>query len=510
MAVDTRHPLYAVKLEDWIKLRDVYGGERSVKDKGTDYLPATGAQEADGMGTGKDGQKDYDRYRTRAVVPNFLKEAVEAMLGIMHREPARIEVPDQMRPLLDDMTNNGESAWTLLRKINEWQLLYGRLGLLAETPDGAPVGEALPFVVPYSAFSCINWDNGTFEQGTRALELVVLDESEYERRQDFSWDFEIKYRVLIRSDQVANVDDGSNNGQLPPAAGTYQAARFRDGNIDFNQGDVVTPSIGGRTLDRLPFVFVNTNDLVPAPDDPPLLGLADLVLAIYRLEADYRLCMHMIAAATTFVTTGGEVNPDARLGPGASIGLPKGATAQFVGVEDQGLEAMRTALEDDRQRATDQITRLFDDSSNLQSGRALNVRMGAKAASLHQIAMTGAEGLQRILRIIAEWIGADPEQVIVEPNMDFHEDEMEGQALLQVMQAVQMGLPLSPESIHRWLRQRDLTEMEFDEEMRLVEEWRESLMGGPGTDIADPNATQEGELTGDGDEEDDEEDGDDE
>lgn len=496
MSVDTRHPLYAERYEDWTKMRDTYAGDRKVKSKGVTYLPATGGQIADGMSTGQPGLDTYNRYKDRSLVPSFVKDAIEAMVGIMHRKPARIEVPAKMQPLLENCTGKGESAWTVLRRINEWQLREGRLGLLAETPDNRPVNEALPFVVMYDAFSVINWDNGVFENGTRAVELVVLDESEYERQQDFSWEFVTKYRVLIMSEQAQNINDGSNTGQVPPAGGVYSTAQFRDGEIDFNIETVVQPQVGGKTLEFIPFVFVNTNDLVPEPDEPPLLGLADLVLAIYKLEADYRQNMHMIAAATTFVVTGGELKPGTRVGPGAKIELPKGATAEFVGVDDKGLESMRTALEDDRKRAGDQTSKLFDDTTTFQSGKALNVRMAAKTATLNQIAQTGAEALQQVLRHIAVWMGLDPMQVIVEANLDFEDDEVQGQNMLQLMQAVQMGLPLSPESIHRWLAKHDLTDKEFEEEMRLVEEWRDSILGGTGMqDDQSQNDNSTGEVT---------------
>ncbi|MBD4208505.1 hypothetical protein GUH47_21445, partial [Xanthomonas citri pv. citri] len=52
--------------------------------------------------------------------------------------------------------------------------------------------------------------------------------------------------------------------------------------------DYIEPTIRGKTLNRIPFVFINSKDIVARPDDPPLLGLVNLALAIYRGDADYR------------------------------------------------------------------------------------------------------------------------------------------------------------------------------------------------------------------------------
>lgn len=508
MAIDARHPDYTRRVPAWRKLRDTYEGEDKVKAEGMTYLPPTGGQRADGVeNTKDDGYQDYLSYKERAVVPDFVKNAVDTMVGIMHREPARIEVPAALEPMLENITGRGESAHTLLRRINEHQILYGRYGLLLEAPDGSPVGESFPFVVSYDPFDIINWDEGVIEQGQRRLELVVLNESEWERKQDFTWDFETKYRVLIMSNQAPVTDDGSDEGQAElPAGGIYGAATYRDQNITtFNEQDVVQPSIGGRTLEQIPFVFVNTSDLVPTPDEPPILGLANLVLAIYKLEADYRQALHM-QAQETFVVIGGELPDGARVGAGAKIELPKDSDAKFVGVSADGLDAMRTALEDDRGRAGDQTTRLMDGDSDVQSGRALNVRLAAKTATLTQMAETGAEALARILRLAAIWIGANPDEVVVEANMDFGEDDVQGQALLQLMQAVQMGLPMSKRSIHRWLQAKDLTEMDFEEEIAEIEREMEEMIGNANTPNPNDDGRFEGEVDPDDAEEEEDED----
>lgn len=484
MPVDTPHPEYVQRREDWELMRDTFDGQRKVKSEGTKYLPATGGQEEDGMQDGQEGKRDYEAYKTRAYCPDFVQEAITSMVGLMHREPAIIEVPERMMPMLDRLTPQGESAWAVLRRINENQLLYSRLGLMLDIANGKAVGQALPHVLFYDAFSILNWDQGSTSDNVNGpLDLVVLDESGYVRKADFSWKHESRYRILKISSEL------EQEAGISP--GVYVTSTEDKPGKNYDPSKAQAPSIAGKELDFIPFVLCGSNDLVPEPDDLPLLGLGELVVNIYRQDADYKQALHF-QAQDTLVIKGGKLPEGARIGAGGKLEVSDKGDAKFIGTRADGLGAMRTSLMDDRSRAGEMTTRLFDGNGDESSGRALNVRLSAKTANLNQIALTGAEALERILRMAAEWLGLNPDEVKVEPNMDFEEDLIEGTALLQIMQAKRLGLPWSNESIHRWLAARDYTEMSFEDELSALEKESEDL-GGIGIDIGDdidPNSNQ--------------------
>lgn len=488
MALSTKHPAYSLRIDDWRQMRDTYAGERTVKNKGFVYLSPTSGMLEDGANTGNTsapGWQAYDAYRKRAVFPDAVSEAVEALIGAMHRKPPVIELPDSMEYLRELATINGESLEMLLRRINEEQLVSGRVGLLADVIDsGDRSGEV--YFATYNAEHIINWDDGARDVNEpQKLNLVVLDESEDERDAGFEWRTVEKYRVLILGEPDANEN-----------AGIYRVGVFREANAAFNAEALIEPSVAGRTLDEIPFEFINSKDIVTTPDDPPLLGLSNLALAIYRGEADWRQALFM-QGQDTLVTQGLSKEDTIRTGAGAHISLPLQGDAKFIGVESSGLTEMREGLQNDYNRAAEMSGKLLDTvSRERESGDALRIRVAARTATLNQIAKTGAGGLQAALRKVAKWLGADPEAVTVTPNLDFSDEAMTGKSLTELMAAKMLNAPISLRTIHRLMEQRGVTDLTFEEEIEQIElEVALELAGAGGQDEED-QADDQGEGGG--------------
>ena len=460
--IDTKHPKYTKFAPDWKIVSDVYEGERRVKAEGMEYLPVTQSMIRAGMHAGGDGYKAYLSYKTRAVFHDFLAEAVEAMVGVMHSREAVIELPAAMESMLESASVTGESLQMLLRRINVQQLVKGRLGLLADLPSTVRTGLVLPYIAVYEAESIINWDNGKREDPVgQNLNMVVLDESEEERTSAFDWDMVKKHRVLILGDTQENEGKGER--------AIYRYAVVREEEA-FTDEMLQEATVRGTALEQIPFVFINSKDVVPEPDDPPLLGLANLSLAIYRGEADYRQSLFM-QGQDTLVTMGltGE-DDQIEVGSGAHIKLPADGDAKFIGVESKGIDEQRKAIENDMRRASFKAAQALDNNTQqAQSGDALRIRVSARTATLNQVALTGAFGLETILKQIATWIGANPEEVVVEPNLDFVDTEADGRTMVELVSAKNMGFPLSRETLHKIAQERGLTEMEFEDEIALIE-----------------------------------------
>lgn len=460
MALDSKHPLYISMLADWLKMRHTHAGERAVKAENTLYLPATSGMILDGLEKATDkGYQAYQAYKTRAVFPNYVSEAVKAMIGVMHSMPATIEVPPALEPLIEKASITGESLQMVLRRINEAQLITGRIGLLLDLPSTPVSGTVLPYIVTYDAERIINWDVGQVDEPTpQALNFVALNESEYARVDQFEWEYVNKYRVLILGDVTEE-----------EKAAIYRQALF-EGTQEFNAEKLVEPTIRGAALEEIPFIFINSTDLLPDPLMPPLLELANLCLTIYRGEADYRQSLFM-QGQDTLVVVGSDDKTEIRIGAGASIMVPQGGDAKFIGTNSSGIPEQRSALENDRRRAAEIGAQLLDTTSRAkESGEALKVRVAAQTATLNQIALAGAEGLQTILRTAARWIGADDTQVVVTPNTDFADAGLTPADFLSLAEAKEKGLPLSNESLHELLVENEFTTKDFAAEQAAIDQ----------------------------------------
>lgn len=494
MSVDAKHPDYVEFAEDWTQMRDTYRGERIVKEAGTKYLPATLGMIQDGMTVANaPGMLAYTGYKKRAHFPDIVREAVEAAIGVMHQKPPVIELPAALEPIRERATLHNESLEVLLRRINTEQLITGRLGLLVDFPlntrmlaEGAaaptgvvstkPAARDVPYIAVYTAETIINWDAGYQDGlGVDSLNLVVLDESAVERQADFSWELKKKYRVLVLGD--------TNENEAENATDVYRVGVFSDNQLTFSEAAMITPMFRGQSSKAIPFTIINSKDVVPQPDDAPLLGLASLVLSIYRQDADYKQTLFMQGQDTLVTIGANDEGETLRAGAGAHIAVPQGGDAKYIGVSSTGLAEQRQALENDRARAANKGGQLLDSvSKERESGEALTIRVAARTASLKQIALAGAFGLQHALQDAARWIGANPDEVIVTPNLDFVSETFDADQLLKLMSARNVGAPLSLETIHRIMQEKDFTELDFEAELAKIQEEEALGMGATNPD----------------------------
>lgn len=473
-AINTPHPDYSARHPDWITMFDCNEGQRHIKTRQQIYLPATSGMRALSDSNNKldgEGGELYASYLIRAFFPDLVKETIRALVGILDKEPANIELPDALEDMREVATPKGESLNELLMQIHMNQLLYGRLGLLLDPdPD-----RDLPLIVGYPAPQVLNWDDltitnnakqqqdGKRSEAIRRLLLCVLNESRYERDTGdrFTWNLVPRYRALSLGDSDSDV---------------YTTVVERDGAMQ----ETVVPMIRGKSMEEIPFVFCNTTDLASKPGEVPLLNLANLSLAIYRGEADHRSALFMSGQDTLVIigtdlsaSDGENPNGDEKpiIGSGAYLNLPDpDSDAKFIGPDSMALSEQRTSLEDDYTRAGEEGIKLMSSGAGAEAAETLRIRAAARTATLQTVATAAAAALETSLKQAAVWVGANPDDVKVEPNLDFIDESVDPADLVKFSQAKKAGTPLSWKSIHNWMRQKDFTEFTWDEELEELAE----------------------------------------
>lgn len=501
MAVDSHHPSYDKHIRDWEACRDVYEGQSAVvcRDDGKRYLPPTTGQLIDIRDRPEIGRKNYEAYRDRALLSGFFSDAIDMFMGLLWHHPTVFEL-GPLESIFGDnrpATGTGESLSQLLRRMHVELMTTGRHGLAGDLSGqlndaGEIVGTPVPYIELYETEQIVNWNDGAAELGRSKLNLVVLDESTSVMQPDLSWKPECRHRVMWL-------------GSLPglEASGTYSVVRV-DGDAKFDPTAATQPNVRQKPLDEIPFVFVSPKSLTTRIEPPPLIALARAVLALYRLDADHRQAMHMTCSDTLF-TAGVAADEVSSVGAGAHIRAENpDADAKFIGIDSKGLSEIRASIENDRvlcQKKAGEL--LADNSRQRQSGDALAEMTGRKGASLVDIAQMCAEGLQRMLRIIAKWLGSNPaevESIRVIPNTKFGTPKFQSAEMKALVEAYVLGAPITLRSIHEWSVAHGYTTLTWEE---MIEEKRdEAEMLADLMPMPAPNPDDEADSEGDDDEED--------
>lgn len=462
MPVDSKHPEYNDRIPEWEVCRDCARGETAVKvrsqkfrvypqavaatrpaENDDPYNPVDASRQAvvvvgavarpyyvseylpmpDGFRFQNDqGYYLYHQYLNRAQFPEILTPTIGGMVGLIHRKEAVIKVPKALEAIFEKATPDGLSLESFHKRVTRELLTTGRFSILPDFPtDGS---SDIPYLAGYVAEALINWNDDDT--------LFVLDESG--RRQsdsdEFEWTDVQRHRVLRLRGEVY----------------TQQVYTGE------SSGDTFTPtSTGNKSLDFIPLVNVTATDLKTCPETPPLIGVARASLAMFRLDADYRHQLYN-TGQETFVISGADGAPEA-VGAGVVINLPLGATAQYVGPKGVGISAHRLAISDERANAVVAGAKMFDETkAGVESGEALRIRFAAQGATLVSVALSSAQGIERALKNMAVMVGANPDEVLVTPNLDFVDTALnpkEAAELVKMWQADAMSYETLYENLQR-------------------------------------------------------------
>lgn len=260
--ITIKNPLYEDFAPSWELMRDAFGGEEDIKSKGEKYLPNKTGIEALAKVDPVRAAKAYNAYKLRAEFPDLVALTVRGAVGTMLDKAAVIELPSELEPLREKATRDGLTLEALHRRIATEVMLTGRYGVL---PGIAQDGS--PYLAGYVAESIINWD----VDENQDTDFLVLDETGLVRdRETGEWGTVERYRECF-------VENGRYGARVwgKDSKGTWTANEPVEA-LDRKR----------RPLPFLPFVFINTSDLTPSPDDVPLYGLAKLAVRIYRMDAD--------------------------------------------------------------------------------------------------------------------------------------------------------------------------------------------------------------------------------
>jgi hypothetical protein len=158
---------------------------------------------------------------------------------------------------------------------------------------------------------------------------------------------------------------------------------------------------------------------------------------------------------------------------------------EFTGV---GIEAQRQAMMDKEDRMAALGARMIHEGRNRnEASDTARMRGRSELALLTNVVNMSQAGLERILRLAAEWTGGNPNEVKVVFNRDWVETRMDANELTALIKAWQAG-GISHQTLWENLQRGEIApiDREFDEEKDLLESEGVDLSMGLG-----PALTQE-------------------
>jgi hypothetical protein len=436
------------------------------------YLPKLEAEEA-------------DAYKRRLMMTPFFNASwrtIVGLRGMLFRKPPKIDVPDEIKPITEDIDLAGTPLTSFAQDVVEESLTVGRVGILVDYPVASETmtmadvkqNGLRAMMSIYEAENIINWRTKRVN-GATILSMVVLTETgELEGEDEFTRKTEKHYRVL-------DLVEGKYRQRLYRSKDSSQ-----DGTTDEQIGGDIYPIMNGSPLDYIPFIFVGVDDTTPDVDAPPLIDLVTTNFKHYGQATSYERGCFFSGLPTLFIS--GLNDPDKKIYIGGDVAniLPDSqASAVFVEVMS-GFTALRTNLEDKKAEMAILGARMLEAGRTggaIEAAETVARRQSGEQSVLACMAQTASDGLTKALQWLADWQGIKA-TVKIDLNRDFLPMPMDAPTLTAMVSAWQSGA-ISKETLFDNLQQGELVDPDvtFDDEEARINANPASMptLGGGGT-----------------------------
>lgn len=410
MPVNSLHPEYEKMVDKWKLVRDI------VNNDAQDHIRTVDPN---------DPVRSL-QYKEDAILTNFTNLTKIGLTGLVFSKPTEYFIPPELDYLEDDTTGERLGLKQFSQYVVEEVLQTGRMGLLVDYPpvNGTITKEMEELldikarIKPYIAESIINWQ--LRDLGSKSvLSLVVLEETvqKINDLDGFQWEEKKQYRILRLSESLIYT----------------QMVLSEDGDIVEPE---TTPIANGKPFNRIPFVFVGSQNNDWRLDNPPLYDMAVINLGHYRNSADYEESIFIVGQPTIF--TSGDQNPDefnAVYPDGIYFGARKG---YHLGVDGRAelLQASPNQLADAAMKRKEEQAaaigaRLIAPPGGRETAEAARIRYGSQNSALFTITDNCSMAIEEALMRVAEFQGANPEPIEFRLNKEFFDETADPNLIAQ-------------------------------------------------------------------------------
>lgn len=441
MPTNSTHLDYDANLNAWLRARDVFAGEDTVKAAGERYLPKLDSQTPD----------EYVAYKARASFFNATARTVDGFVGLIFRREPTVKLPERvsgvagaLRVFAEDVDLLGTSLYTFSKNIVGEVLTVGRAGTLV---DWEGEGEQRGYVVRYAAEQILNWRVSRVN-GRNLVTLVVLQEVLADGGKD---DFDIKEVEQLRVLRLATVPSATAKGKTEQRyiveIWRKQQPKDKRKKPEWQKVETRIPLRLGKPLTMIPFVFHGPRHSLPEVDKLPLADIIAVNLDHYRLNADYKHGLHFTALPTAWVS-GFDKAANLRIGSSTAwVTETPGATAGFLEFTGQGLTTFERAMDRDERLMAILGSRMLEEQKRVgETAEAIELRQSGENSVLMTLALSVSDSVSQVLRWIYWWNSTEesPEAisedlVLLQLNTDFSAKGLSSDELTAIVAAWQAG-----------------------------------------------------------------------
>jgi len=444
MPVNTPHNEYLANKPDWELMRDAIAGERTIKERGTTYLPKLSGQT----------DEEYNAYRTRAMFFGATGRTHDGLLGAVFRKAPSYELPSRIDAIAKDADLNGTPLEMLAVSLVSEILGVGRVAILTDWPENPVAEQARPYLSLYLTEQITNWRTRVIND-VPVLDQVILYETTDEPAED-------GYGTVVKQNyRVLKLDDTS--GSLVYTVEIWEKMKEKE---EWFLSETHIPTHRGKPLDWIPITIFSPHDLSPKVEKPPLLDLATVNVSHYRTSADLEHGCHWTAIPTPWVSGLTDHTTTLHVGGQTAWVLPENAQAGMLEFTGTGLAALEKRLQEKQANMARLGARLLEDQKRAaETEGSKRLDYSGDNSVLASVANAASEGLTRNLNWANYWAGGGEEEVEFAVNKDFFDNPLGAQDVLHLVAAWQSGgLPRSALywNLHQGERlPPDMTEDEF-------------------------------------------------
>ncbi len=422
--VRTEHADYTDMLPQWTMCSDLEKGQRAVHKAGERYLPKLEGEEA----------SSYSARIKRSDYFNAYYRTINGLVGMAFRKDPVIDLPASIDPFAKNIDLAGKTLLGMAKDVCEEMLEYGRVGLLVDHPpmpeNVSAISQAAaedmglrPAIKKYDARCIINWRYRNVGN-MNVLVRVVLKEQEMVDVDEWEQKAEDRYRVLDLNED-----------------GVYRQRVFRivDENTDELMSEII-PLMNGKTINFIPFVFIDPNGVGGAVEEPPLVDLAYRNIAHYQINSDLRASGHLSIPTYNFFG----VEPD-EVESGVSIGgranLFRNPEAKVVVTEptNEGASLNERLLDRNEHQMAVLGAQMIVEQVATKTATEAAINKADENSIMASIVIAISDAFEWALRIMSQWSGASGD-VVFQISREFNPLGLSAQQFTAYMQAVQQGL----------------------------------------------------------------------